>query len=81
LNSRLASGGEAPRPNPRTVLSIALEEGEDLRGPLGRLFEGRPWPQLLRSTRRESAMWLRTAIETSKGTIRSWRPWIRRTAQ
>jgi hypothetical protein len=34
--------GEAPRPNPRTVLSIALEEGEDLRGPLGRLFEGRP---------------------------------------
>jgi hypothetical protein len=23
-------------------LSIALEEGEDLRGPLGRLFEGRP---------------------------------------
>jgi hypothetical protein len=62
LNSRLASGGEAPRPNPRTVLSIALEEGEDLRGPLGRLFEGRPWRQLLRSTRRESAMWLRIAI-------------------
>jgi len=24
------------------VLSIALEEGEDLRGPLGRPFEGRP---------------------------------------
>jgi len=23
------------------VLSIAFEEGEDLRGPLGRLFEGR----------------------------------------
>jgi hypothetical protein len=23
-------------------ISIALEEGEDLRGPLGRLFEGRP---------------------------------------
>ena len=32
------------------------------------LFEGRPWPQLLRRTRRESAMWLRIAIETSKGT-------------
>ena len=28
-------------------------------------------PQLLRSTRRESVMWLRIAMLTSKGTIRS----------
>jgi hypothetical protein len=35
--------------------------------------------QLLRSTRRESAMWLRIAIETSTGTIQSYRRRISRT--
>ena len=33
--------------------------------------KGGQWPQLLSRTRRELAMWLRIAIETSKGTIRS----------
>jgi hypothetical protein len=52
-------------------LSIALEEGEDLRDPLGRLFEGRPVAAVVEKQRRESAMWLRIAVETSKGTIRA----------
>jgi len=34
---------DAP-PNPHTVLSMALEEGEELRRPLGRLRDGRPVP-------------------------------------
>ena len=33
--------------------------------------KGGQWPQLLSRTRRELAMWLRIAIETSNGTIRS----------
>jgi hypothetical protein len=41
--------------------------------------KGGQCPQLLRSTRRESAMRLRIAIETSNGTIRLYRPRISRT--
>jgi hypothetical protein len=49
-NSRLASGGEPLPPKPgEPSCQIALEEREDLRGPLGWLLEGGLWPQLLSS--------------------------------
>jgi choline dehydrogenase-like flavoprotein len=48
-------------------------------GPLGRLLEGRPVAAVVEKHERESAMRLRIAIETSNGTIRSYRPRISRT--
>ena len=41
------------------------------RRPCLNLSKGGQWPQLLSSTRCQSAMWLRIAMLTSKATIRS----------
>ena len=40
--------------------------------------KGGQCPQLLSSTRHESAIWLRIAMLTSKDTMRFYRPWISR---
>ena len=65
-NLSVFSGGSSPPP------SVALCRKDSTCAVYSSGFSnGGQWPQLFRSTSRESAMWLRMAMLTSKATIRS----------